>query len=108
MKLALFQESGIVFTSKPTKEVPPHGLLYIGQREMAVVAPDDGKSLQVSIIYQMRQYMRFWNIAYVSREVLDEPVQNAKTRQSSHSLHLRICTLLTYIHSYMYLAGLES
>ena len=38
-----FQESGIVFTSKPTKEVPPHGLLYVGQREMAVVAPDDGK-----------------------------------------------------------------
>ena len=31
-----------MLSSKPTKEVPPHGLLYIGQREMAVVAPEDG------------------------------------------------------------------
>ena len=32
-----------MLSSKPTKEVPPHGLLYIGQREMAIVAPEDGK-----------------------------------------------------------------
>ncbi|WAQ96579.1 NTAN1-like protein [Mya arenaria] len=38
-----FRESGVVLTSKPTKAVPPHGLLYIGQREMAVVGPDDGQ-----------------------------------------------------------------
>ena len=40
--IPLLQESAIVLSSKPTKEVPPHGLLYIGQREMAVVAPEDG------------------------------------------------------------------
>lgn len=36
-----FRESGVLLSSKPTKEVPPHGLLYIGQREMAVVSPED-------------------------------------------------------------------
>ena len=34
-----------MLSSKPTKEVPPHGLLYIGQREMAVVSPEDGNFL---------------------------------------------------------------
>ncbi|KAH3863459.1 hypothetical protein DPMN_026448 [Dreissena polymorpha] len=36
-----FKESAIVLSSKPTKAVPPHGLLYVGQREMAVASPDD-------------------------------------------------------------------
>lgn len=35
-----------MLSSKPTKEVPPHGLLYIGQREMAIVAPED-ETIQV-------------------------------------------------------------
>ena len=43
--IPLLQESAIVLSSKPTKEVPPHGLLYIGQREMAVVAPEDGNAI---------------------------------------------------------------
>lgn len=41
-----FKESAIMLSSKPTKEVPPHGLLYIGQREMAIVAPED-ETIQV-------------------------------------------------------------
>lgn len=37
-----FSEGAVVLTSKPVKAVPPHGLLYAGQREMAVVSPEDG------------------------------------------------------------------
>lgn len=36
-----FKEGAVVLTSKPVKAVPPHGLLYIGQREMAVLGPDE-------------------------------------------------------------------
>ena len=31
-----------MLSSKPCKEVPPHGLLYVGQREMAATTPEDG------------------------------------------------------------------
>jgi len=38
----MLQEGAAVLTSKPTKAVPPHGLLYVNQREMAVVSAEDG------------------------------------------------------------------
>ncbi|XP_053392623.1 protein N-terminal asparagine amidohydrolase-like isoform X2 [Mercenaria mercenaria] len=36
-----FKEGAVQLSTKPTKEVPPHGLLYVGQREMAVISPED-------------------------------------------------------------------
>lgn len=41
-----FKDGAALISCKPTKAVPPHGLLYVGQREMAVVSPDD-ESIQL-------------------------------------------------------------
>ena len=38
----MLQEGAAVLAAKPTKAVPPHGLLYVNQREMAVVSAEDG------------------------------------------------------------------
>lgn len=52
----------MLLNSKPVKEVPPHGLLYIGQREMAVISPEDGKLFQSFTCFGKPAYARYLNL----------------------------------------------
>lgn len=56
----------MVLSSKPCKEVPPHGLLYVGQREFAVVSPEDG-NVMVSFCFCLHFHSCYLSNYYAVR-----------------------------------------